>query len=99
MPRSTSPTLRQDFSYSASLRTIISLHDVVEFIRSSDRSVTVQEIASSTGLSTNTVYLYISYLFDMAVPLRRFSDGTYRFWSNPEFFNYLESYIFRCSFE
>jgi biotin operon repressor len=93
----TSLSLRQSFSDSASLRTIVSLYEVVQFISVSSQSVSVQEIASSVGLSTNTVYIYISYLLDMGVPVRRFSDGTYTLWSPHDFFQCLEFYIRQIS--
>jgi predicted DNA-binding transcriptional regulator YafY len=93
----TSLTLRQSFSDSASLRTIVSLYEVVQFISVSNQSLSVQEIASCVGLSTNTVYLYISYLLDMGIPVRRFSDGTYTLCSTHQFFQCLEHYIRQTS--
>jgi hypothetical protein len=93
----TSLTLRQSFSDSSSLRTIVLLYEVVQFISVSNQSVSVKEIASCVGLSTNTVYLYISYLLDMGISVRRLSDGTYTLWSPHDFFQCLEYYIRQIS--
>lgn len=81
------------FKDAAGIQTIVQLSNLCDFVLSSPNPVSVTEMAVYLAVHKNTIYLYISYLFDLNVPLRRLRGGTYTFWTRPSFYENLNEYI------
>lgn len=92
-PELSQPQSIPSFADSAGVQTIVQLSNLCDFVVSSANPVSVTEMAVYLAVHRNTVYLYISYLFDIGVPFRRLRGGTYTFWTRPNFYENLNAYL------